>query len=89
MNVKTPPTIAEDNAFMKKVVLKDISKEELRKLYRIAQDGLKTRCAVDKALADITRREAEKIAHGTINHGLKYSEIFKRARVRRLNKKKG
>jgi len=79
-NLKTPPTLAEDNAFMKKVILKDISKEELRKIYRIAQDGLNVRSNVDKAIADIRRHEAEKIATGVINNGLKFSEIYKRAR---------
>ena len=80
INVKTPPTLAEDNAFMKKMRFDDMNKEELRKLYRIAQDGLKVRSALDKQLAKLRVHEYEKKQTGTINNGLKYTEIFKRGR---------
>lgn len=51
---------------------------EVRRLIRIAESGMRVRFAVEKWLADIKRREAEKIADKTINNGLKYSEIYRR-----------
>ena len=60
-------TYQEDNAFM-------------RKIYKIALRGLKTRYALDKAIAKLRVHEHEKKQSGTINNGLKYREIFKRGR---------
>ena len=76
-------TYAEDNAFMKKMEklrFEDMNREELQKIYRIALNGLKMRCALDKQLAKLRVHEYEKKQTGTINNGLKYSEIFKRGR---------
>jgi len=83
VNTNTPATLAEDKAFMRKMNslrFSEMSNEELARVYKIALNGLYVRSNVDKALADISRHEAEKIAHGTINNGLKYTEIFRRAR---------
>lgn len=80
INLKTPPTLAEDNAFMKKMRFDDMNKEELRKLYRIAQDGLKVRSALDKQLASVRVNEHKAIELGVINNGLKYGEIFRQWR---------
>lgn len=83
VNTNTPPTLAEDKAFMRKMNnlrFNEMSQQELARVYKIALNGLYVRSNVDKVLADINRREAEKIAHGTINNGLKYSEIYRRAR---------
>ena len=76
-------TYAEDHAFMRKMEklrFEDMNREELQKIYRIALKGLKMRCALDKALAKLRVHEYEKKQTGTINHGLKYTEIFKRGR---------
>lgn len=83
VNATTPPTLAEDKAFMRKMSnlrFNEMSQQELARVYKIALNGLYVRSNVDKALADISRHEADKIATGTINHGLKYAEIYKRAR---------
>ena len=83
VNADTPPTLQEDKAFMRKMNnlrFSEMSQQELARVYKIALNGLYVRSNVDKAIADITRHEAEKIAHGTINHGLKYAEIYRRAR---------
>ena len=83
VNTNTPPTLAEDKAFMRKMNslrFKEMSNEELARVYKIALNGLYVRSNVDKAIADISRHEHEKKQSGTINHGLKYSEIFRRAR---------
>lgn len=83
VNTNTPPTLAEDKAFMRKMNnlrFNEMSQQELARVYKIALSGLYVRSNVDKALADISRHEAEKITENTINHGLKYSEIFRRAR---------
>ena len=83
VNTNTPATLAEDKAFMRKMNnlrFKEMSNEELARVYKIALSGLYVRSNVDKALADISRHEAEKTAHGTINNGLKYAEIYRRAR---------
>ena len=76
-------TYAEDHAFMRKMEklrFDDMKQEELQKIYRIALKGLKMRCALDKQLAKLRVHEHEKKQSGTINHGLKYSEIYKRVR---------
>ena len=76
-------TLAEDNAFMKRmetIPFKNMNKEELQKIYRIALKGLKVQSKLDKALADIRVHEHEKKQSGTLNNGLKYHEIFKRGR---------
>lgn len=76
-HVNAPPTYAEDNTIMNRLRLDQISKAELRKLYRIAQDGLKVRSGVELELAKIKRQEAVKIADKSIDNGLKHSEIFR------------
>ena len=84
INANTPPTLAEDKAFMRKMNnlrFADMSNEELKRVYKIALNGLYVRSNVDKAIADISRWEHEKTQLRTINHGLKYSEIYRRARV--------
>ena len=76
-------TYQEDNAFMKRmetIPFKNMNKEELQKIYRIALKGLKVQSKLDKALADIRVHEHEKKQSGTLNNGLKYSEIYKRGR---------
>ena len=76
-------TYAEDNAFMRKmekILFEDMNRQELQKIYKIALRGLKTRCALDRAIAKLRFHEHEKKQSGTINHGLKYSEIYKRVR---------
>jgi len=83
VNANTPPTLAEDKSFMRKMNtlrFDEMSNEELKRVYKIALNGLYVRSNVDKAIADIRRHEAEKIATGGINNGLKFSEIYKRAR---------
>ena len=80
---RSPETLQEDTTFLRKLRSKDIRDyrtEEIHRLIRIAEKGQKTHCAVDKSLADISRWEHEKIRENTINHGLKYGEIFRRAR---------
>lgn len=82
-SVQAPDTYAEDKAFMKKMEklrFEDMNREELQKIYRIALKGLKVRCALDKQLAKLRVHEYEKKQTGTINNGLKYTEIFKRGR---------
>ena len=76
-------TLAEDNAFMKRmetIPFKNMNKEEFQKIYKIALRGLKTRSALDMAIAKLRVREHEKKQSGTLNNGLKYSEIYKRGR---------
>lgn len=83
VNTNTPPALAEDKAFMRKMNnlrFNERTDKELARVYKIALSGLYVRSNVDKAFADISRHESEKIAHGTINNGLKYTEIFRRAR---------
>ena len=56
-------TLAEDNAFMKRmetIPFKNMNKEELQKIYKIALRGLKTRSALDKAIAKLRVHEHEK-----------------------------
>lgn len=82
-SLQSKDTYAEDNAFMKKMEklrFEDMNRDELQKIYRIALRGLKLRCALDKQLAKLRVHEYEKTQTGTINNGLKYSEIFKRGR---------
>lgn len=57
-----------------------VSGKELQKIYKIALRGLKTRSALDKAIAKLRVHEHEKKQSGTISNGLKYSEIYKRGR---------
>ena len=57
-----------------------VSGKELQKIYKIALRGLKTRYALDRAIAKLRVQEHEKKQSGTINDGLKYHEIFKRGR---------
>ena len=57
-----------------------VSGKELQKIYKIALRGLKTRYALDKAIAKLRVREHETMRRGAINNGLKYHEIFKRGR---------
>ena len=76
-------TYQEDNAFMRKmekIRFEDMNRQELQKIYKIALRGLKTRYALDKAIAKLRVHEHEKIKCGAINNGLKYSEIYKRGR---------
>ena len=76
-------TYQEDNAFMRKmekIRFEDMNRQELQKIYKIALKGLKVRCALDKQLANLRVHEYEKRQAGTINNGLKYTEIFKRVR---------
>ena len=76
-------TYAEDNAFMRKMEklrFEDMNREELQKIYRIALKGLKMRCALDKQLSKLRVHEHEIKQRGAINHGLKYTEIYKRGR---------
>ena len=76
-------TYQEDNAFMRKmekVRFEDMNRKELQKIYKIALRGLKTRSALDKAIAKLRVREHETMQLGAINNGLKYHEIFKRGR---------
>lgn len=83
VNATTPPTLAEDKAFMRKMNnlrFNEMSQQELARVYKIALSGLYVRSNVDKALADISRHEHEKKQSGAINHGLKYAEIYRRAR---------
>jgi len=81
--VNQKDTYAEDNAFMKrmeKIRFEDMNRGELQKIYRIAQDGLKVRSALDKAMARLRVKEHETMQLGIINNGLEYTEIFKRGR---------
>lgn len=82
VRVRTPESYAEDAAFLKHLETKmdKVSKDEIRKLYRIATTGLSVRFKVDKAMARLRVWEHEKTQSGTINNGLKYGEIFKRGR---------
>ena len=76
-------TYQEDNAFMRKmekIRLEDMNRHELQKIYKIALRGLKTRSALDRAIAKLRVNEHEKKQSGTISNGLKYSEIYKRGR---------
>ena len=76
-------TYQEDNAFMRKmekIRLEDMNRQELQKIYKIALRGLKTRSALDEAIAKLRVREHETMRRGAINNGLKYHEIFKRGR---------
>ena len=76
-------TYQEDNAFMRKmekIRFEDMNRQELQKIYKIALRGLKTRSALDRAIAKLRVHEHEKKQSGTINNGLKYHEIFKRGR---------
>ena len=76
-------TYQEDNAFiwkMEKVRFEDMNRQELQKIYKIALRGLKTRYALDKAIAKLRVREHETMQLRAINNGLKYHEIFKRGR---------
>ena len=73
-------TYQEDNAFMRKmekIRLEDMNRQELQKIYKIALRGLKTRYALDKAIAKLRVREHETMQLRAINNGLKYHEIFK------------
>lgn len=65
---------------MEKLRFEDMNRQELQKIYKIALKGLKVRCALDKQLAKLRVHEYEKKQAGTINNGLKYTEIFKRGR---------
>lgn len=81
--VNSKDTYAEDHAFMRKMEklrFEDMNRSELQKIYKIALKGLKVRCALDKQLAKLRVHEYEKKQTGTINNGLKYTEIFKRGR---------
>lgn len=72
---------AEDSQFLRHLRTLDtrrLTPVEVRRLIRIAENGMRVRFAVEKWLADIKRHEAEKIADKSINHGLKYSEIYRR-----------
>ena len=83
INATTQATLAEDKAFMRKmnnIRFNDMSNDELKRVYKIALNGLYVRSNVDKLKADINRWEHEKTQQRTINHGLKYSEIYRRAR---------
>lgn len=83
IRINSEDTYQEDNSFMKrmeKIPFEDMNRQELQKIYKIALHGLKVRRAVDKALARIRLLEHDKNQSGTINHGLKYSEIYKRGR---------
>ena len=76
-------TYQEDNAFMRKmekIRFEDMNRQELQKIYKIALIGLKTRYALDKAIAKLRVREHETMQRVAINNGLKYHEIFKRGR---------
>ena len=76
-------TYQEDNAFMRKmekIRFEDMNRQELQKIYKIALKGLKTRSALDRAIAKLRVHEYEKKQSGTLNNGLKYSEIYKRGR---------
>ena len=76
-------TYQEDNAFMRKmekIRFEDMNRQELQKIYKIALRGLKTRYALDKAIAKLRVREHETMQLRAINNGLKYHEIFKRGR---------
>ena len=76
-------TYQEDNAFMRKmekIRLEDMNRQELQKIYKIALRGLKTRSALDEAIAKLRVREHETMQLRAINNGLKYREIFKRGR---------
>ena len=76
-------TYQEDNAFMRKmekIRLEDMNRQELQKIYKIALRGLKTRSALDEAIAKLRVREHETMQLRAINNGLKYHEIFKRGR---------
>ena len=73
----------EDNAFMRKmekIRFEDMNRQDLQKIYKIALRGLKTRYALDKAIANLRVREHETMQLRAINNGLKYHEIFKRGR---------
>lgn len=81
--VHAKDTYAEDNAFMRKmekIRFEDMNRQELQKIYKIALRGLKTRSALDRAIAKLRVHEHEKKQSGTISNGLKYSEIYKRGR---------
>lgn len=76
-------TYQEDTAFMRKmekIRFEDMNHQELQRIYKIALRGLKTRSALDRAIAKLRVHENEKKQSGTLNNGLKYSEIYKRGR---------
>ena len=76
-------TYQEDNAFMRKmekIRFEDMNRQELQKIYKIALRGLKTRSALDRAIAKLRVNEHETMQLRAINNGLKYHEIFKRGR---------
>ena len=65
---------------MEKIRFEDMNRQELQKIYKIALRGLKTRSALDRAIAKLRVHEHETMQLGAINNGLKYHEIFKRGR---------
>jgi hypothetical protein len=72
---------AEDSQFLRHMRTLDtrrLTPTEVRRLIRIAENGMRVRFAIEKWLADIKRWEAEKIENKSINNGLKYSEIYRR-----------
>ena len=85
-------TYQEDNAVirkMEKIRFEDMNRQELQKIYKIALRGLKTRSALDRAIAKLRVHEHETMQRGAINNGLKYREIFKRGRERLMQIREG
>lgn len=66
-------TYQEDNAFMRKmekIRFEDMNRQELQEIYKIALRCLKTRYALDKAIAKLRVREHETMQLRAINNGL-------------------
>ena len=83
--LQSPATVAEDKAFLNHLKGKDLTKlkpDVIRKLLRVAESGVDTRGRLDKWKAKISLLEWELKQAGHLQNGLKYSEIFRKARER-------
>lgn len=83
--LQSPATYAEDRAFLNHLKDKDLTKlkpDVIRKLLRVAQTGVETRGRLDKWKAKISLLEWELKEAGHLQNGLKYPEIFRKARER-------
>ena len=66
---RAPETLEEDKSFLnhlKTAAARDYSTEEVQRLCRIAERGIKTRCAVDKAIANISDGNTRKSNRGRL-----------------------
>lgn len=74
-----PPTLAEDKAFIGRMDSKRFDKmtnDELKRIYLIAIRGVHVRTRVDKHLANLTLRMAEKRATGGMNEEITVEDAY-------------